>query len=323
MADPHRPHRIDVHHHIVPQLYVDRLAGVGVTGGGGRPLPKWSVEDGLAMMDRNGIAMAVASISAPGVYFGDADFARKLARDCNEYMAGLRAKHPTRFGAFAALPMPDPEGSVAEAVYALDTLKLDGVTLLTTTAGTRPAEPQFRELFDELNRRGAVVFLHPDRVPEPDALLPPFLVDFVYETTRTVAELIYTGTMARTPDIRMILSHAGGTVPYLAWRLSQAEKFPEYRDKVPDGVMTYLKRFRYDTALSASRYTFRSLQELVDDSRILFGSDYAYVGEPVVAATARRVREYDGFDAASLAGVERGNALALFPQLAAALGEAA
>ena len=317
------PHRIDVHHHIVPGFYVERLAGIGVTEGGGRPLPRWTVEDGLAMMDRHGIQAAVASISAPGVYFGDAAFARGLARDCNDYMARLREDHPGRFAAFAALPMPDAEGAVEEAVYALDTLKLDGVTLLTVAGGRRPAEADYAELFDELNRRGAVVFLHPDRVPAPGDLLPPFLVDFVYETTRTVAELIYTGTMARTPDIRMILSHAGGTVPYLAWRLSQAEKFPEYRDMVPDGVMTYLKRFYYDTALSASRYAFRSLQELVDDSRILFGSDYAYVGEPVVAATIRRVGDYDGFDADAVAAVERGNALRLFPALATALGEAA
>ena len=147
--------------------------------------------------------------------------------------------------------------------------------------------------------------------------MPPFLVDFVYDTTRAVAELIYSGTLHRAPDLDLIIAHAGGTVPYIAWRLVQLEKRAQFRDRLPEGVMHHLKRFYYDTALSASRYPLSCLRELAGPSRILFGSDYAFVPEAVVEASVRRLNAYRGFDDNDLADVEQGNARRLFRRFGA------
>lgn len=316
-SEPPALTRIDVHHHVVPEFYVEALARVGVTGGGGASLPvDWTADRALEVMDRHGIATAIASISAPGVHFGDPASAQQLARRCNEFVAELADRYPGRFGGFAVLPLPDVNASLKELEYALDTLRLDGVILLSSIrGGYRPAAPRFADLFNELNRRRSIVFLHPDRLPEDqdaDSPVPPYLVDFVYDTTRAVAELIYSGTLHRAPEVDLIVAHAGGTVPYIAWRLVQLEKLPHYRDRLPEGVMHYLKRFYYDTALSASRYPLSCLRELAGPSRILFGSDYAFVPEAVVEASVRRLKEYQGFDDTSLADVEQGNAKRLF-----------
>lgn len=308
--------RIDVHHHILPDFYVEALKNKGVTEAGGRKFPEWSVANTLEMMDRNGIRTAISSISSPGVHFGDQQDAQNLARDCNEFMAEMRDNQPGRFGGFAVLPLPDVEASLSELEYALDTLSLDGVIMLSSIyGGYRPAASRFLELFSELNRRKSVVFLHPDRLIQdldPNSPIPPFLVDFVYDTTRAVVELIYSGICHKYPDIKFVISHAGGTLPYIAWRIAQVEKWPEYRDKVPEGVMHHLRRFYYDTALSASRYSMTSLMELVGESQILFGSDYVFVPETVVEASIRRIGRFEGFNSEALQKVERGNAETLF-----------
>src|SRR5437764_15229355 len=174
-------------------------------------------------MDHHAIATAITSISEPGIYFGDVTFARDMARRCNEFSAQLIHEYPQRFGAFAILPLPDIEAALRELEYALDTLKLDGVVLLSSVDGRYPGDPLFDELFTELNRRKAVVFLHPT-VPainrELHLNLPPFLVEFVFDTTRAVVNLMYSGTLERCPDMPVILAHAGGTVPYVALRIS-------------------------------------------------------------------------------------------------------
>jgi 6-methylsalicylate decarboxylase len=308
------PHRIDVHQHILPSEYVSALANLGITTAGGRPLPEWDVQTTLALMDRHAIATAITSMSEPGIYFGDRVFARDLARRCNEYSARLMHTYPQRFGAFAILPLPDVEAALRELEYALDTLKLDGVVLLSSVDGRYPGDPMFDELFTELNRRKAVVFLHPT-VPainsELKLDLPPFLVEFVFDTTRAVTNLIYSGTLERCPDIRFILAHAGGTVPFLAYRISMGQIM---LPGAPQGVMTYLKQFYYDTALSANPYALRSLQELVDASHILFGSDYPFAPEVVTGFTVHGIQNYNGFDEQARKAIARESALALFPR---------
>lgn len=308
------PHRIDVHHHILPPEYISALASLDITSSGGRPLPAWDVQSSLELMDRYSIATAITSISEPGVYFGDRLFARELARRCNEYSAQLMHKYPQRFGAFAILPLPDVAAALLELEYALDTLKLDGVVLLSSVEGRYPGDPQFDELFNELNRRKAVVFLHP-AVPainsELKLDLPPFLIEFVFDTTRAVTNLIYSDTLERCPDIRFILAHAGGTVPYLAYRISMGQIM---LPGAPQGVMTYLKQFYYDTALSANPYALRSLQELVDASHILFASDYPFAPEVMIGFTVQGIQNYKGFEEQARRAIERESALALFPR---------
>jgi len=312
------PHRIDVHHHIIPPDYVTALARSGITSAGGVPFPHWSPQNTLDVMDRHGIATAITSISSPGVYFGDGSFSRHLARQCNDFSANLVRQYPKRFGAFAVLPLPDVHAALREAEYALDQLKLDGIILLTHYEGHYLGSPEFDELFDELNRRKAIVFIHPTDPPGVNPLqskLPSSLVEFVFETTRAIANLIYSGTLERCPDIRFIVSHAGGTAPYLAWRISLFQYNPRLREKVPQGVIAYLKRLYYDTALSAAPYALRSLQELVDPTHILFGSDYPFAPESMTSATITGLKDDKGFGEAALKAIEMENTLNLFPRL--------
>lgn len=318
------PYRIDVHHHILPPGYAGALAGRGITGAGGIPFPAWSLEDSIAMMDRQGIAASVTSISCPGVHFGDARAARELARRCNEASAAMVAAHPKRFGAFATLPLPDVDGALAELEYALDVLKLDGVVLLASQSdGRYLGDPLFDGLFAELQRRAVTVFIHPtipktsERIPIG---VPGFATEFTFDTTRAVANLVWTGTAERTPDVKYILSHAGGTVPYLAWRWSLLDAHPvlgpQLRERAPAGFLGYLPRFFYDTALSANAHALRSLQELVGPSQILFGSDFPFAPEIVTAVSVQGLATYDGFDDAARSLIERDNALRLLPSLA-------
>lgn len=307
-------YRIDVHQHVLPPDYVSALAGLGITSSGGRPIPEWDIQSTLALMDRHAIATAIISISEPGIFFGDVAFARELARRCNEYSAQLIREYPQRFGAFAILPLPDVNAALRELEYALDTLKLDGVVLLSSVDGRYPGDPLFDELFTELNRRKAVVFLHPT-VPvinrELKLDLPPFLIEFVFDTTRAVTNLIYSGTLERCPDIRFIVAHAGGTVPYLAYRISLGQLMLQ---GAPQGVMTYLKQFYYDTALSAMPNALRSLHELVDASHILFASDYPFAPEVATFFAVQSIQNFDGFDEQARKAIARESALALFPR---------
>ncbi|UCG83953.1 MAG: amidohydrolase [Dehalococcoidia bacterium] len=315
---PPESHRIDVHHHIVPQEYVKALADRDITETGGMPFPQWEAQLSLDFMDRQGIATAITSISCPGVYFGDIAFARDLARRCNDISARLVDDHPQRFGAFAVLPLPDVDAALLELEYALDTLKLDGVTLLASIGNRYLGDPAFDAVYDELNRRQTVVFVHPAVPPGsdvPELMLPPSIVEFTFDTTRAVVNLLYSGTLERCPAISFIFPHAGGTVPYLTWRISLGEWLPGLREKVPQGVITYLKRLYYDTALSTTSYTLRSFQELADPSHILFGSDYPFLPEPVIAANMIDFRNYDGFADQERRTIERDNALALFSRL--------
>jgi len=183
---PSKPHRIDVHHHIVPREYVEALADVGIETPGRFPFPDWSPEAALELMDRNGVAMAITSISAPGVYFGDVAFARDLARRCNEISARLVSEHPKRFGAFATLPLPDVDAALHELEYALDTLRLDGVALLTSIGSKYLGDPAFEPLFDEIDRRNVVVYTHPNIPPGfdvPELVLPAPLIEFTQKVS--------------------------------------------------------------------------------------------------------------------------------------------
>ncbi len=308
--------KLDVHHHFLPEVYISSLAGVGVTDSTGVPFPEWSPRVSLDLMDRFGIAAAVTSISAPGIYFGDIAFTRDLARRCNEASAELIAGNPDRFGAMAVLPLPDVDASLAELEYALDTLSLDGVTVLSSVDDRYMGDPAYDDVFDELNRRGAVVFMHPGFAPGGKARssLPPSLLEFVFETTMAVSMLVFSGTLERCPDVKLILPHAGGTVPYVALRMCVGQFWPGLAESVPQGVMTYLRRLYYDTALSASPHALRSLQELVEPSHILFASDYPFAPELATGITVGGLDDYDGFDEEALAWVYRKSALGLFPR---------
>jgi len=299
--------KIDVHHHILPPEYMTALAKIQVTRSAGVSFPKWDSAISLALMDREGIEVAITSISAPGIYFGDGQFTRDLARRCNEFSARLIKEHPQRFGAFAVLPLPDIEASLLELEYALDTLNLDGVGLLSSINGQYLGNPAMNDLLAELNRRKTVAFVHPNAPPEPmlpKTSVPPAIMEFVFDTTRAVANLIFTRALKRYPAIRFIFPHAGGTVPFLAGRISMGEQ----------KVIEYLKTLYFDVALSATPYALRSLQELADPSHILFGSDFPFLPEPLIGSMIEGLKNYGGFDAELRTAIERANAIALFPR---------
>jgi predicted TIM-barrel fold metal-dependent hydrolase len=316
--------RIDVHHHLIPPAFGQAFAAHGLTTVAGAPLPRWTPDRSLSVMDENGIATAILSLSAPGVHFGSEEEASALARDCNEYAAGLAARHPGRFGFFAVLPMPDADRAAREAAYALDVLNADGIVLLGSTRGVFLGDPSLDELMAELDRRAAVVFVHPNVHATSETLslaAPQFFVEFVCDTTRAATNLVFTGTLERFPNIRFILAHAGGFLPYIAWRLSLGNLIPAIAERAPAGILEYLRRFYFDTALSPSPFAMAALGRLVDLSHILFGSDFPFAPEPM---TASQVGSLDGladWDEAMRSGVARGHALALFPRFAGA-GEA-
>jgi 6-methylsalicylate decarboxylase len=307
-------HRIDVHHHILPPSYVravgdDRIGPLIVAG----KTPEWTPRHSIEAMDRNGIEKAITSISSPGLWFGDVAITRALTRECNDYAAQIRNDHPGRFGVFASLPLPDIEGSLREIAYALDELKADGIGLLTNYDGKYPGDAAFASVFDELNRRKAVVYFHPTQAPccHAHALaIPAATLDFPFDTTKAVTSMLFSGTFARCRDVRFIFSHAGGAIPFLAERIARLEVRPEFRAQVPDGVMFELKRLFFDTALSANKLAFSALLQLAAPDKVLFGSDYPFAPETTMVATIKGLANL-GLAPDVLRAIERDNAVRL------------
>lgn len=308
--------RIDTHHHILPPRYMKAVGELAVarTLVSGKA-PDWSPAHSLEAMDRNGIAVAVTSISAPGFACEDPAEVASLCRHCNEYAAEMRGAHPGRFGTFASLPLPDIDASLAEIAFSMDVLQSDGIGLLTNYAGIYLGDPQFEPIFEELDRRAAVVYVHPTESPGCALCgLPPATLEFPFDTTRAIANLLFTGTLARFGKIRYIFSHAGGAVPFLAERLSRLERRPDYAQHVPEGVITLLKRLHFDTALSANATAIAGLLRLTGIERILFGSDFPHAPEDTMAASLRGLADLD-LTAEELAKIEGGNAARLLPHL--------
>ena len=217
---------VDIHHHMLPDFFW-RATNEGDHPVDGIAPPPWSRASALSFLDNAGIDVAVTSVSTPGVHTGDDAAARVLARRCNELAAEMIRDRPDRFGGFACLPLPDVDGALAELGYALDDLQLDGVVLFSNARGRYLGDPRFTPLFDELQRRAALVFVHPNPSPDPSAHalgLPDSLIDFTADTTRAIAQLHYSNTFARTPDVKYVFSHAGGTVPYLAGRSASSTR---------------------------------------------------------------------------------------------------
>jgi predicted TIM-barrel fold metal-dependent hydrolase len=316
--------RIDVHHHFVPQVYKDALIACGEkcpAPGYQPPLQNWSEARSLDEMEKAGIASAILSVTTPGLHFGDDAQARKLARQCNDAGATMVADKPQRFGLFGALPLPDIEGSLKEIAYALDELKADGIGLYTNydSGGIRfLGDPQFAPILEELDRRKALVFVHPTScVCCTD--LQPWLADAIVEygtdTTRTIASLVFGGAAARYPGIRFIFCHAGGTMPYLIQRFFDfsGRDTGKMKAAMPQGLMHELTRFYYDLAQTAHPGPVGCLRTLVPIEHILFGTDYPY-GAGCVDQVERIAA--CGFSPAEIAAIDRGNALKLLPRFA-------
>lgn len=321
--------KIDVHHHITPGEYVNKLSSIGITESYGQPFPKWTPETSLSFMKKLGIDAAVMSISTPGICLKDDQFAKSLARTCNDYMAEVKKNYPGRFGGFATIPLANIPDAIEELNYAMDGLNLDGVGLFTHYNGKYLGDPAFEDFFVELNKRKAVVYIHPtDPIGQydPNLEIANSLIEAPFETTRAVTNLIHSGTTKRHPDVRYILSHGGGTVPYLAWRIAlsmyvKKEARPSvlrmiYDFMIEGGPVSGLKVLRnmyYDTALSSSPYALRAMQELVGSSHIVFGTDLPF-SEKVAPLAVKDLKKYPGFSEEDFKAIDYKNCHRLFPQ---------
>ena len=280
---------IDVHAHLLPDFYVQQATAAGHAhpdGMGG--WPKWSVQTHLDLMDRNGIDTAMLSMSSPGVHFGDDKAARLLARRVNEYTAELTRDHPGRFGNFVSLPLPDVDGSLEEMAFAFDELDADGVALLTHTHGVYLGDQRLDPVFAELDRRRAVVFLHPTSPVcwEQSALgRPRPMVEYIFDTARTVTDLVMAGVLTRHPNMQVIVPHCGGAVPVLADRINEFMRLflPSEESPSLDAVQQ-LQGLYYDMAGTAFPRQVPALLELVGPDRVLFGSDYCWTPPPLADA---------------------------------------
>jgi predicted TIM-barrel fold metal-dependent hydrolase len=298
--------RIDVHHHVVPPRYVDSSM----------PIKPPNAEMQLQWMDSWHIQTAITSLT-PRVVLNNLNRLRAVARDCNEFQARQLLEHPARFGSFALLPLPDVDGALEELTYALDILHLDGVGLFSSVTDRYLGDPLFDPVFEELNRRSAVVFIHPahcEAPPYTGLQAPPFVVEYVFDTTRAIVNLIYTDTLQRFPDIRLIVAHGGGAAPFLAQRIGMMEGHRGAKNVTK--VSPMLRSLYYEIASTTGRSALRSLQELADPQHILWGSDLPFVYGERLKTEVEHWEHYDGFDAGARAAIERENALRLFPRLA-------
>ena len=307
--------RVDIHHHFVPPVWARELrASIAETTRNPALLFDWTPARSLDELAKSGTATAFLSLTNPGLGPVPPPEERRLARACNDYAADLERDHPGRFGAFAVLPLQNIDAGIEEAAYALDILKLDGIGLMTSHHGKWPGDARFAPLFEELNRRRAVVYLHPT-VSHCTAQIPdvaPSVIEFPIETARAVASLLFSGTLARCPGIKWIFSHGGGALPALAERMTRLfDAQSHLRPRAPAGALAELQRLYYDTAQATAPAALNALLSFIPVSQILFGSDYPML--PIGNAVEGLARL--GLSAASLDAIERGNAQRVFPRL--------
>ncbi len=318
-APPKSPaRRVDVHHHMLPPDYMSSRLSAGNIGAGADAISGWTPARSLEQMDQNGVLTAMISLSQPGIRYDDVAGTRSMLRYCNDYGAQMVREHPGRFGLFATIPLPDTEGSLREIEYAFDTLRADGIGLVTSYGDKWPGDPAFAPVLEELNRRKAVVFMHPNLPVCCSNLMPGIpgpTVEYQFNTARAIVSLLFTGTLTRFPDIRFIFCHAGGAMtPQVHRIIRTAEENKRIAEHLPNGALPEIRKLYYDTAQASYPENFGALKSFVPLSQILLGTDYPYVTQ---AQTIEPLLEY-GLGAEDLAAVTRNNAIALFPRLGAA-----
>jgi predicted TIM-barrel fold metal-dependent hydrolase len=293
--------RIDMHHHFFPPAFIEAQRNAAVRQN--RPatisqlIAGWSPGKTLEAMERNNIATAMLMLSTGGAWYGDVQESISLARQCNDYAAEMRRDYPGRFGIFASLPLPNPDAALREIEYAFDTIKADGVGMMTsytTAAGTVwPGDTSLAPVFAELNRRKALVFFHLGHAGSSQLCcgnvvpgVPDVMAETPHEMTRAVMSLLFNGTLSRNPDVTFIFTNAGGAVPLLSGRIAVTAKRlgAEFEKLVPRGVDYELKRAYYEVSNGTSRASLAALTALVPMSQIVFGTDFPFV--PIEATSA-------------------------------------
>src|SRR5579864_2067142 len=307
------PRRLDLHHHFGTPAWIKMTNDKKSQGyQTWQPYtPAKAIED----MDRGGVAVSLLSVTTPGIWFGDKEETRRLARELNDYGARMVSDYKGRFGLFAVLPLPDVEASLREIEYAFGTLKADGIGLLTSYGNRWHGDAEFAPVFQELNRRKAVVYTHASAPPCCQNLQPNInetTIEYNTDTSRTIISLIDSGRATQCPDIRFIFSHAGGTMPSLAGRYLGAAASAESlaRAAPPNSKLHHLRRFYYDTAGSANPVQMVSLKMIVPVSQIVFGTDFPFGQSANIGQGLQKC----GFTAEELRGIDRENALRMLPK---------
>ena len=298
--------RIDVHHHIAPPDYIQELLPSRHLP---PPLANWTPEGSIETMDQGGVDVSLTSITLPGLWFGDLEQTRRLARLCNDYAAKLRADHPGRFGMFVNLPIRDIEGSLAEIEYGMDELKADGVVMFTSYGDVWLGDPAYDPVYEELNRRKVVVYTHPMTPTCCENLVPGVvdaMIEYQTDTSRAIARVVFGGMAAKFPDIRIIWSHGGGTMPFLVDRFNRWAAHPDYAKDFPGGFLAAARKFIYDTAQVSNESAMLALKSVAQAENIAFGTDY-----PFLSAAYHRdgLKDCGVFDDAELRDIDIGNIL--------------
>jgi predicted TIM-barrel fold metal-dependent hydrolase len=326
-ADPARTPLMDVHAHFLTDHYVQAAKDAGHLPGpdGGPGWPTWSAAQHLELMDQWGIATSILSITSPGVWFGDSAGASALARHVNDAAAEVRRSHPGRFGHFASLPIPDVDAALKELEYALDQLGSDGVTTETNTGGIYLGDPRYQPLLAELDRRRTPVFVHPTSPPNYQAVSlgrPRAMLEFIFDTTRTVSDLVFNGCLQRYPNIPWIVTHGGGALPLLTQRM---ELFGSVVPVVAIDITgtagpavpisEQVGHLWFDMAGTPFPYQIPALTAAFGSERLLYGSDYCFTP---AAGTTAQVRSIDAApqpDGDTWRALTSRNAQRLFPRL--------
>lgn len=311
---------VDVHcHNILPE-YMEVLNRHDAAMEETFPLPLWNVGNHLAFMDSAGIATSVLTMPAPQPYFGDSDECRRIIRCYNEYCANLKKQYPGKFKFCAALPLPDVDAAIEEAVFALDSLGADGVKLATNSRGQYIGDEELDRLMEVLNERNAVVFIHPHKLsPVNDSIIatsPLAIYEYPAETTRAVINLISRNVLARYPNVKMVVPHCGSFLPLAIPRMKNVH--PAMIDKgymQPVDFEANLANLYYDLAGSASPELVKTMLTITTPDHILYGSDYPYMPDNVLIGNLNRMKEQFSTDVELAPFVEQiftGNAVQLF-----------
>jgi predicted TIM-barrel fold metal-dependent hydrolase len=321
-ASPKPQKKIDVHAHFIPSFYREALIRAGQQNPDGMPyLPEWTAEQHLETMDRLGVSTSILSASSPGVHFGNDEDARRLSRRINEEGRRLTQAHAGRFGFFASVPLPDTGSAVTEALYALDVLHADGIVVETNHHGMYLGDPRLERFYAGLNSRRAVVFVHPTSAScqccaRLDERYPRPMLEFMFDTTRSITDLVLSGVPLRYPEIRFIVPHAGAALPALAERVEMFRPLLQKGDEEVPSMRDAMRKLHFDLAGAPVPTLLSALLQVADPARVHYGSDYPFTPAPVCEALLARIDGTDVLDAATRTSIFYDNSIRLFPQYA-------
>lgn len=308
---------IDTHHHHYPPAFLTAVDDVlrRTTHAHYERIKRWRPPEAIEAMERSGIEIAVLSIATPSVWLGSTEPSRALARACNEFAAKMQSDYKGRFGHFACLALPDVEGSLREIEFAFDVLKADGIAVTSNYEDKHLGDEVFAPVFDELNRRKAAVYVHPTATSFSFTSvrdIPAPILEFPFDTTRSITSLLFSGTLSRCPDIRWIFSHGGGPLGLVAHRLvGLARNHPRLAARLPNGVMTELAKLYVDVVGITSAGAIGAILDVVPASHLLFGTDMPFWRPEEALEALKQIR----IPAVDISAVERNNALRLLPGL--------